>query len=97
MSQPLVRVHPVTGVKSLFLRLAVISHVEGLAAEEGRALIALLMAHATAERYIYRHAWRQGDLVIWDNRGTLHTASPFDHGKYQRLMLRTTVAGEAAA
>ncbi|SDB72006.1 TauD/TfdA dioxygenase family protein [Belnapia rosea] len=93
VSQPLVRVHPVTGVKSLFLCPAVISHVEGMAPEEGRALIAELMAHASQERFVYRHRWREGDLVIWDNRCMLHTATLFDHEKYVRLMHRTTVAG----
>jgi taurine dioxygenase len=93
VSQPLVRTHPVTGVRSLFLCPAVISHVEGLDPEASRVLIDGLMAHAAQEKYIYRHRWRQGDLVIWDNRCTLHTATLFDHEKYQRLMHRTTVAG----
>lgn len=93
VSQPLVRTHPVTRVRSLFLCPAVISHVEGLDAEASRVLIDGLMAHAAQEKYIYRHRWRQGDLVIWDNRCTLHTATLFDHEKYQRLMHRTTVAG----
>ncbi len=93
VSQPLVRSHPVTGVRSLFLCPAVISHVEGLDPEASRVLIDGLMAHAAQEKYIYRHRWRQGDLVIWDNRCTLHTATLFDHEKYQRLMHRTTVAG----
>ena len=56
-------------------------------------LIGRLIAHATQEKYVYRHQWRAGDLVIWDNRCVLHTASLFDHTKYQRLMFRTTVAG----
>lgn len=93
VSQPLVRTHPVTGMKSLFLCPAVISHIEGMDAEEGRALIEALMQHASQERYVYRHQWQQGDLVVWDNRSTLHTASLFDHTKYTRLMFRTTVAG----
>ena len=93
VSQPLVRTHPVSGVKSLFLCPAVISHVEGLDAEASRVLIDGLMAHASQEKYIYRHQWRAGDLVIWDNRCLLHTATLFDHEKYQRLMHRTTVAG----
>ncbi len=93
VSQPLVRRHPVTGERSLFLCPAVISHVEGMPAEAGAALIEDLTAHSTQERYVYRHKWRAGDLVIWDNRCVLHTASLFDHTKYQRLMFRTTVAG----
>lgn len=93
--QPLVKAHPVTGRKSLFVCPAVISHIEGMTPEASAALIEEIMAHATQERYIYRHQWRAGDLVIWDNRATLHTASLFDHTKYVRLMLRTTVAGNA--
>jgi taurine dioxygenase len=93
--QPLVRHHPVTGAPSLFVAPAVISHVEGMSAEEGTALIEALMRHATQERYVHRHRWRAGDLVVWDNLSTLHTASLFDHTRYQRLMFRTTVAGTA--
>ncbi len=95
VSHPLVRTHPVTGERSLFICPAVISHVEGLTAAASAALLAELAAHATQDRYVYRHRWTQGDLVIWDNRCTLHTATLFDHTRYQRLMWRTTVAGEA--
>ncbi|MBK1658974.1 TauD/TfdA dioxygenase family protein [Paracraurococcus ruber] len=95
MPQPLVRVHPVTGARSLFLCPAVISHIEGMPVAEGRALVDALMAHASQDRYVYRHRWRAGDLVVWDNRCTLHTATLFDHTRYQRLMFRTTVAGAA--
>ena len=93
--QPLVKTHPVTGKKSLFVCPAVISHIEGMTPEASTALIEEIMAHATEERFVYRHRWREGDLVIWDNRATLHTATLFDHTKYVRLMLRTTVAGTA--
>jgi taurine dioxygenase len=95
--QPLVRVHPATGAKSLYVCPAVISHVEGLDAEAGSALIETLIAHVTQPRFVYGHRWRKGDLVMWDNRAVLHTASPFDHTRYQRLMYRTTVAGNAPA
>jgi taurine dioxygenase len=93
--QPLVQAHPVTGRRSLFVCPAVISHIEGMSPEASAALVEELMAHATQERYIYRHRWREGDLVVWDNRSTLHTATLFDHTKHVRLMLRTTVAGTA--
>lgn len=96
-SQPLVRVHPATGAKSLYVCPAVISHVEGLDPDEGAALIQTLIAHVTQPRYVYSHRWQQGDLVMWDNRAVLHTASLFDHTKYERLMYRTTVAGNARA
>jgi alpha-ketoglutarate-dependent taurine dioxygenase len=91
-SQPLMRVHPVTGVKSRFLCPAVISHVEGMEAEEGRALIEELMAQASQERFVYRHCWRACDLVMWDNRCMLHAATLFDHERRTRLMHRMTVA-----
>ena len=93
--QPLVRVHPVTGSKSLYVCPAVISHIEGMDQAESEALLETLITHATQPRYVYSHRWRKGDLVMWDNRAVLHTASLFDHTRYQRLMYRTTVAGNA--
>ena len=93
--QPLVRVHPVTGAKSLYLCPAVISHIEGMPEAEGAALIDALTQHATQPRFVYSHRWLRGDLVMWDNRAVLHTASLFDHTRYQRLMYRTTLAGAA--
>jgi alpha-ketoglutarate-dependent taurine dioxygenase len=93
--QPLVRVHPVTGSKSLYVCPAVISHIEGMDQAESEALLETLITHATQPRYVYSHSWRKGDLVMWDNRAVLHTASLFDHTRYQRLMYRTTVAGNA--
>ena len=93
--QPLVRTHPATGAKSLYVCPAVISHIEGMSEDESTALIETLIMHATQARFVYCHHWRKGDLVMWDNRAVLHTASLFDHTRYQRLMYRTTVAGNA--
>ena len=95
--QPLVRTHPATGAKSLYVCPAVISHIEGMDAEASAALIETLIMHATQARFVYGHRWRKGDLVVWDNRAVLHTASLFDHTRYQRLMYRTTVAGNSPA
>jgi alpha-ketoglutarate-dependent taurine dioxygenase len=95
--QPLVRIHPVTGARSLYICPAVISHIEGMDAQAGAALMDTLIAHITQPRFVYRHRWHKGDLVMWDNRAVLHTASLFDHTRYQRLMYRTTVAGNAPA
>ena len=97
VSQPLVRIHPATGSKSLYVCPAVISHIEGLDPKASSELIDTLIAHITQPRFVYSHRWRQGDLVMWDNRAVLHTASLFDHTRYQRLMYRTTVAGKAPA
>lgn len=93
--QPLVRVHPATGAKSLYLCPAVISHIEGMEETESTALINTLTRHATQPRFVYTHRWQRGDLVMWDNRAVLHTASLFDHRRYERLMYRTTLAGGA--
>ena len=91
--QKLVRTHPVTGARSLFLCPAVIREVVGMTPSDGLGLIDDLMAHTVQPHLVYRHRWRPGDLVIWDNRAVLHTASLFDHTRYQRLLYRTTVAG----
>ena len=72
-----------------------ISHVEGMEPAEGADLVEQLIRHASQPRFVYRHRWHHGDLVMWDNRAVLHTASLFDHVKYQRLMYRTTLAGNA--
>jgi len=93
--QPLVRTHPATGSKSLYVCPAVIGHIEGLDPDASAALIDALIVHVTQKRFVYTHRWRKGDLVMWDNRAVLHTASLFDHVRYQRLMYRTTVAGNS--
>ncbi len=88
--QPLVRTHARTGRKSLVLA----SHVErviGLSDEQGRALIDQLTKFAIQDRFVYGHRWSAGELVIWDNRCTMHRGRPFDDTRYRRDMRRTTV------
>ena len=92
---PLVRANPVNGRRALFLG-AHASHVDGLPADEGRALLRTLLDHVTQPEFVYRHEWQEGDLVIWDNRCVLHRATPFDTERYKRLMQRTTIAGDPA-
>jgi taurine dioxygenase len=89
--QPLVPRHPESGRKGLYLNTANIERVDGLSAEEGFALIGKLMAHAAQPRYEYRHEWRDGDLVIWDNRSVMHQAN----GDYteRRYLYRLMVKG----
>jgi alpha-ketoglutarate-dependent taurine dioxygenase len=62
--------------------------------EDGRALLRELTTFVTQPRFCYSHDWRQGDLVIWDNRCVLHRATPFDASCYHRFMQRTTVSGD---
>ena len=88
---PLVWTHE-SGRRSLVLG-ATTSHVVGMDVEEGRALLADLLARATTPERVYRHEWAVGDLVIWDNRGVLHRACPYDAAS-PRDMHRTTLHGE---
>jgi len=89
---PLVRTHPGSGRKALFVGRWT-RDVEGLPTEEGRELIERLFGHATEERFQYRHAWRRNDAVLWDNRCMLHCATGFDEARHTRLMHRTTLEG----
>ena len=92
--QRLVRSHPVTGRKSLFLS----SHIGGIVGwprPEAMALIRDLMEEATRREFVYAHQWRRYDLVMWDNRQTMHRARRFDETREVRDMRRTTVAGDA--
>ena len=91
--QRLVRTHPVTGRKSLYLA----SHagaILGWPVPEARALLRDLTEHATQPQFVYTHQWRQYDLVMWDNRQVMHRVRRFDESEI-RDMRRTTVAGDA--
>ena len=91
--QRLVRTHPVTGRKSLYLS----SHagtILGMPMPEARILLRDLNEHATQPRFVYVHRWRQWDIVMWDNRQVMHRVRRYDDS-YPRDMRRTTVAGEA--
>jgi alpha-ketoglutarate-dependent 2,4-dichlorophenoxyacetate dioxygenase len=92
--QSLVRIHPVTGRRSLYLS----SHIGGIIGwpvPEARALIRDLTEHATQPQFLYKHVWQQHDLVMWDNRSTMHRVTRFDETRV-RDMRRTTVAGDSA-
>ncbi|HUF21661.1 MAG TPA: TauD/TfdA family dioxygenase [Burkholderiales bacterium] len=91
--QSLVRAHPVTGRKSLFLA-SHIGAIVGWPVPEARDLIRDLTEHATQRDFVHSHAWRQHDLVIWDNRQTMHRVRRFDESQ-PRDMRRTTVQGDA--
>jgi alpha-ketoglutarate-dependent 2,4-dichlorophenoxyacetate dioxygenase len=91
--QRLVRTHPVTGRKSLYLA----SHagtIVGWPMPEARALLRDLTEHATQPQFVHAHSWRQYDLVVWDNRQVMHRVRRFDQSEV-RDMRRTTVAGDA--
>jgi alpha-ketoglutarate-dependent 2,4-dichlorophenoxyacetate dioxygenase len=89
--QRLVRTHPSTGRKSLYLS----SHAGGIVGwpvPEARAFLRDLVEHATQRQFVYAHTWRVGDLVMWDNRRTMHRARPFPAHE-PRDMRRTTLVG----
>jgi len=92
---PLVRRHPGSGRKALYIARH-IAHIVGWPVAEGQALIDELIAFATRPQFVYAHKWRVGDLVIWDNRCTMHRAMPFDDMGLPRDMRRTTVREKLA-
>ena len=91
---PLVRTHPRTRRKSLYIGTGTVFAVEGVPNPEGKALVDGLIDYATAERFTYAHKWCEGDVLMWDNRCTLHTGTLFDDTKYKRLIHRMMVKGD---
>ncbi|MEZ5590997.1 MAG: TauD/TfdA family dioxygenase [Gammaproteobacteria bacterium] len=92
--QRLVRTHPVTGRKSLYLS----SHagsIVGWPVPEARAFLRDLIEHATQPQFVYSHQWRQHDLLMWDNRQTMHRVRRFNETAEARDVRRTTIAGDA--
>jgi alpha-ketoglutarate-dependent 2,4-dichlorophenoxyacetate dioxygenase len=86
---PLVRTIPRSKRRSLYLASHA-SRIVDWPVPEGRLLLRDLIEHATQPRFVYRHLWRVGDLVIWDNRATMHRARPFDDARYRRELRRVT-------
>ncbi|MBL0899417.1 MAG: TauD/TfdA family dioxygenase [Reyranella sp.] len=87
--QRVVRTHPGSHRKTLYL-VAHASHILGMPVADGRLIILDLIEHATQPRFVQAHRWRQGDLVVWDNRCTMHRARPFDTTKVRDLRRVTT-------
>jgi taurine dioxygenase len=92
-SHPLVRTHPVTGARSLFVNPVYTVGVEGMTGAESGALLAFLFKHITDEAFVYRHRWNADMLIMWDNRRLLHNATGGYDG-HLRVMHRTTLAGD---
>jgi len=93
---PLVRTIPGSGRKALYLASHA-SRIIDWPIPEGRLLLRDLIEHATQPRFVYQHAWRPGDLVIWDNRCTMHRGRPFDDTTYRRELRRVTTLDITAA
>jgi taurine dioxygenase len=92
-SHPIVRTHPVTGRKTLFVNPIYTVGVEAMTGPESTALLGFLFQHMTGDAFVYRHSWRANMLTMWDNRCALHNATGGYDG-HQRVMHRTTVAGD---
>lgn len=90
VERPLVHVHPSSGRKVLFPS-AHIDRVSGMSVPEGRLLVSELLEHATQAKFVYRHTWRAGDYVMWDNRATLHRGRRYDLRLRRDLRRTTTV------
>ena len=93
VSHPVVRTHPVSGKKGLFVSEGFTTHINELTEAESEALLRFLFAHATHPNFQVRWHWQAGDVAIWDNRATQHFAN-FDYGAAHRIMHRATVLGD---
>jgi taurine dioxygenase len=90
---PVVRTHPATGRKALYVNRLMTVHIEGLPEEESDELLNFLFDHQEQRQFVYEHVWRPGDLLMWDNRCALHARTDFSAGE-RRLMRRVTILGE---
>ena len=94
---PLVRTHPDNGRKALYLNPVRMESILGMEDDDALGLIGELMAHATRKKYEYRHKWRHGDWVLWDNRSVMHQANPDYDMNERRFLYRLMLKGEVPA
>jgi len=90
---PVVTLHPETGRRGLYVNRLMTHHLVGLPQKRGDELLDYLLNHQESPEFIYEHAWQPGDLILWDNRCTLHARKDFDPGE-KRILRRLTVRGE---
>lgn len=91
---PVVRTHPETGRKALFVNPGHTTRIEDMDAAESDALLEMLFTHCLRPEHVYRHKWRIGDAVVWDNRRVIHQAETYDMSRYTRHMHRTCIHGD---
>lgn len=87
---PMVKTHPISGRKALYISPTYTTHIDGLEPAEGEAILAYLHAHCQHVKFVHRHRWQVGDLMIWDNRSVIHHAI-LDYQPHQRRMHRASV------
>ena len=88
--QPVVRTHPITGRKAIYVDPAMVPLIEGLPEDESRDLLDELFNWIIRPEFVYRHQWKPGDAILWDNASTMHRRDAFDPAS-TRLMKRTTI------
>ncbi|MEL0089456.1 MAG: TauD/TfdA family dioxygenase [Rhodospirillales bacterium] len=93
VQHPIVRTHPITGKKGIYVGSHA-SHIPSLEYDAGVELLKQLELHATQEQYIYRHKWQVNDVLMWDNRSTMHCVTPYDAAKEKRTVHRVVVKGD---
>lgn len=91
---PLIRVHPANGRRALWVSTGTVKEIVGMPNPQGLKLIDELVEFVTQDRFVYRHKWQVGDVLVWDNRCTLHTGTLYDDKKYDRLMHRLWAKGD---
>jgi taurine dioxygenase len=92
-AHPIVRVHPRTGRKALFVNRMMSNHIVGMDRAESDKLLGQLFDHIEQPQFLYAHTWTPGDVLLWDNRCTLHARTDFDAGE-RRMLRRVTILGE---
>lgn len=90
IDQPIIRTHPFSGVKSLYLCPGMTTQIVGMSEAESRETLDFLFEWSVRPEFVYSHAWRDGDCLMWDNACTMHRRDPFDQS-HTRLMKRTTI------
>jgi taurine dioxygenase len=90
---PVIRTHEETGRKAIYVNRLMTESIVGMPEDESKATLARIFAHSEKPDWVYEHVWRPGDLVLWDNRCSMHARTDFPSGE-RRLMLRTTIQGD---
>lgn len=93
MIHPVIRVHPKTGRKSIYVNPNFTTHILDVSPAESESILSLLYAHISKPEHTLTHRWRNGDLAFWDNRNTAHYAN-YDYGSFPRIMERLTLQGD---
>jgi taurine dioxygenase len=93
---PVARTHPASGRKALYVNRLMTREIEGLPRKESEAILQKLFDHQEQPKFVYEHVWRPGDILMWDNRCTLHARTDFSAGE-RRLLRRVTILGEKPA